>query len=57
MMRVPYLFIVRLHYENRVPPIPFIAPGSPMVRVPYSIGIAPETGKIIGEQREARRKL
>jgi hypothetical protein len=56
MISVPYLFVVHLHYENRVPPIPFIAPGSPMVRLPYSIGIAPETGKIIGEQREARRK-
>ena len=39
MMRVPYLFVVQMHYENRVPPIPFIAPGSPVVRLPYFLVI------------------
>ena len=48
MMRVPYLFVVQMHYENRVPPIPLIAPISPMIRLPYSVGIAPVMGTIIG---------
>jgi hypothetical protein len=56
MMRVPYLFVVRLHYENRGPPIPFVAPRSPVVRLPYSLVIAPETGTITGGRRETRGK-
>jgi hypothetical protein len=39
MMRVYYFFVVRLHYENRIPTFPFIAPGSPVVRLPYFLVI------------------
>ena len=35
MMRVYYFFVVQTHYENRIPTFPFIAPGSPVVRLPY----------------------
>jgi hypothetical protein len=49
MMHVHYLLVVRLHYENQVPPIPFVAPRTSVVRFPYSGVIAPKTGTIIGE--------
>jgi hypothetical protein len=35
MMRVYYFFVVQTHYEKRIPTFPFIAPGSPVVRLPY----------------------